>query len=194
MTQRVDAPDSSALVVGYVAGAHGVHGLVRVHLHDADSESLAPERKVALRRRNGTDEGTYVLGKIAPIPGKPNRRRVKLAGVDTREAAEALKGCEVLIERDQLPALSDDEFYLVDVIGRPVQRERDGEVQDLGTVVGLTTNGAQDLLEVQWRDPGGKAQTWLMPVVPSLLVELTEQRVLVDLPLGMLPEGLEDDD
>jgi len=193
MTQRADAPDSSALVVGYVAGAHGIHGIVRVHLHDADSESLAPDRQLILRRK-GQDEGTVVVGSVAPVPGKPNRRRVKLEGIGSRDAAEALKGCELLIERDQLPALSDDEFYFVDVIGRPVQRERDGGLQDLGTVVGLTTNGAQDLFEVQWRDPGGKAQTWLLPVVPPLLVELTEERVLVDLPLGMLPDGLEDED
>ncbi len=193
MTQRVDAPDSSALVVGYVAGAHGIHGVVRVQLHDADSESLAPDRQVILRRK-GKDEGTYEVASVAPVPGKPHRRRVKLSGIRSRDDAEALKGCEVLIERDQLPDLSDDEFYLVDVIGRPVQRERDGTVQDLGTVVGLTTNGAQDLFEVQWRDPGGQARTWLLPVVPQLLSEITEQRVLVDLPLGMLPEGLEDED
>lgn len=184
-------PSDTALVIGYVAGAHGTHGGLRVQLHDARSEALAPGRRVILRRQ-GEVLGHYEVRIAAPVPGKPARRRVTLHGVDHRDAAEALRGSELVMERDQLPPLSEDEFYLADVIGRPVQRQRDGWLEDLGEVVGLTSNGVQDLLEIEWRAPAGQAETWLLPVVPELLVEVSERRLLVDVPLGMLPDALED--
>lgn len=192
MTERRDDAPETALVVGYVAGVHGIRGAVRVHLHDPDSDALGPGRTLALRR-DGQSVGTVVVVAAGPVPGKPSRRRVTLEGVTDRSGAEALRGCELLVERDELPPLADDEFYLADAVGLPVERERDGQVQALGRVVGLTSNGVQDLFEVQWREPGGRARTWLLPVLPQTIVEVTADHVRVDLPLGMLPEALEGD-
>ena len=182
--------DPALLVVGYVAGPHGVRGAVRLHLHDPGSSTLAPGRRLVLRR--GEEEiGHHEVSRVDPVPGKPGRLRVVLTGVPGRDEAEALRGCEVLVDREQLPALADDEFYLADAIGRPVQREADGKA--LGTIVGLTSNGAQDLFEVEWRAADGKRHTWLLPVLPDCIVEVDDERVRVDLPLGLLPEELEPD-
>jgi 16S rRNA processing protein RimM len=184
---RDDEPGESLLVVGYVAGPHGVRGAVRVHLHDPRSHALEPGRRVVLRR-DGRALATHEVRASDPVPGKPGRLRVTLAGVPGRDQAEALRGCELLVDRHELPALADDEFYLADALGLPVVRQRDGRA--LGTVVGLTSNGAQDLFEVEHRDADGRARTWLLPVTPHHVVEVGD-RVLVDLPLGLLPEELE---
>ena len=120
--------------------------------------------------------------------------RVQLVGVTDRDQAEALRGRELWLARADLPALARDEFYLADIIGLPVERVRpDGRVQPLGTVVGLTSNGAQDLLEVEFQVEGRRPDTWLLPALPQFIVEV-EGRVLVDLPLGMLPDSLAGDD
>jgi len=193
MTRPADGPSASALVVGYIAAAHGVHGGLRVHLHDPASEALASGRAIVLRRGD-QPAGRFVIDAVASVPGKPNRRRITLEGLTYRDEAEALRGCEVLVERDQLPPLADDEFYLADVVGRAVQRQREGGPQHLGEVVGVISHGMQDLFEVRWRDPSGRAHDWLLPVVSPLLVDVGPQRVLVDLPHGMLPEALEVDD
>lgn len=185
---RDDDPGASLLVVGYIAGAHGVRGMVRVHVHDPRSTTLEPGRRITLRR-NGKVVATHEVGQVDPVPGKAGHLRVALAGVPGRDEAEALRGCELLVERGELPELADDEFYLADAIGRPVQRERDGVA--LGTIVGLTSNGVQDLFEVEWRSPDGRTHEWLLPVLPEHIVEVGEDRVLVDLPLGLLPEALE---
>jgi len=42
---------------------------------------------------------------------------VRLEGVETREAAEALTGAAIEIERTQLPALGEREYYQSDLIG-----------------------------------------------------------------------------
>lgn len=185
---RDDDPGASLLVVGYIAGSHGVHGAVRVHIHDPRSTTLEPGRRITLRR-GGKVVATLEVGRVEPVPGKPGHLRVALVGVPGRTEADALRGCELVVDRGELPELADDEFYLADVIGRPVQRERDRMA--LGTIVGLTSNGVQDLFEVEWRGPDGRTHAWLLPVLPDCIVEVGEDRVLVDLPLGLLPEALE---
>ena len=179
-------------MVGYVAGAHGIHGALRIHLHDPDSVALAPGRALYLRRE-GAALGSFEVIAVEPVPGKPGRRRLRLRGVADRDAADALRGAELCIDRAELPPLRDDEFYLADAIGLPVERERDGRIESLGEIVGLTSNGVQDLFEVRWREPGGRAHTWLLPVLPAIVVEVTAERVRVDLPHGMLPDALEGD-
>ncbi len=191
MTERPDdAGQAPPLCLGYVAGVHGVRGGLRMHLHDAGSDAVAPGRRVVLRRDEG-QATEYEVESVGAVPGKPHRRRVTLVGIVGRDAADALRGSTVFIDRQQLPALADDEFYLVDTIGLPVEREHAGVVQGLGEVVGLASNGAQDLLEVKWQPPAGPGQQWLLPVLPHTIVEIDAQRVLVDLPRGMLPEALE---
>jgi 16S rRNA processing protein RimM len=185
---RDDDPHASLLVVGYIAGAHGVRGGVRVHLHDPSSAALVPGRRVVLRRA-GQAIGTHEVRQVDPVPGKPGRLRATLHGVPGRDEAEALRGCELLVDRGELPALADDEFYLADAIGLPVRRAHDQAA--LGTIVGLTSNGVQDLFEVEHRDADGHLHAWLLPVLPDHIVALDETGVTVDLPRGLLPDALE---
>ena len=184
------AGDGAALAVGYVAGAHGVQGVVRVQLHDPDSRAVAAGNELILTRDDEEVARRRVV-EAAVVPGKPGRFRVTLEGIDDREAADALRGCGITVARDQLPALDDDEFYLADAIGCPVQRiEDDGRRTDLGRIVGLTSNGVQDLFEVEWIDPDDLQHRWLLPVMPSIVREVGEA-VVVDLPAGFLPDALE---
>ncbi|MEX1361624.1 MAG: ribosome maturation factor RimM [Nannocystaceae bacterium] len=190
-SEPVERPGEPPLELGVVIGAHGIAGVLRILLHAPDSDALQPGRTVALVR-DGARVTELTVEAVAPVPGKPNRRRLTAAGLRDRDEAEALRGCELWMSRDELPPLADDEYYLADAIGLAVQRERDGAVQALGKVTGLTSNGVQDLFEVSWRGPDGRARPWLLPVLPHTIVDIDGQRILVDVPLGMLPDGLED--
>jgi ribosomal 30S subunit maturation factor RimM len=96
------------------------------------------------------------------------------------------------VERDQLPELAEGEFYLSDALGLPVYRAREsGELQALGTVVGISSNGLQDLLEIEWRDPSGRRYEWLVPALPAFIRTLDRDGIVVDVPHGMLPEPLD---
>lgn len=182
----------SRLTVGYVAGAHGVTGTVRIQLFDRDSHALeAGAELVLVDRKTKAEVDRKVLRSVAMVPGKP-AARVSLEGVSGREAAEALRGLTVEVERAGLPELDDDEFYLADAIGLSVERTlEDGTVQALGKIVAVTTNGAQDLFEIEFFGDGGRAQRWLIPVLPGFVKDVDDTRVLVDPPQGMLPEALE---
>ena len=177
----------STLGVARIVAAHGIRGGVRANLYDAASEALAVGRKIHL----GEGGPIATIVEFARVPGK-DAVRLRLSGVADRDQAEALRGVELHVDRALLPPLADDEFYLDDAIGLPVERRRDdGSIQALGLVTGLTSNGAQDLFEVEWIDAAGRAHEWLLPVLPNFIEAIDEARVRVRLPIGLLPAALE---
>ncbi len=180
--------------VGYVAGAHGIQGDVRIHLLDPKSEALAAGSTVALvRRDSGEEVGTFTIERLDPVPGKGGRCRGALEGVRGRDRAEALRGCTIFVSRADLPPLEEDEFYLADAIGKQVFATRaDGSATPVGKIAGLMTTGSQDLFEVEFTNAKGRVEQWLLPVLPDFVREVADEGVLVDLPSGMLPEELEE--
>ena len=188
MAKETAAP---RLSVGYVAGAHGVRGMVRIQLFDGHSEALRSGVELVLvDRQSKAVVGRRVATSVALVPGK-SAARAELEGVGDRAAAETLRGLTVESKRGVLPELDDDEFYLVDAVGLTVERElADGTTQSLGKVVAVTTNGAQDLFEIEYFERG-RARRWLIPVLPGFVRDVDARRVLVDPPEGMLPEALE---
>jgi len=156
--------------VGAVAGAFGVKGEVRLKSFCADPRAIAGYGP--LWSEDGARSFVVSLG--ASVAGGLAAR---LSGVQTREAAEALRGARLYADRSALPALGDDEFYHADLIGLTVA-DTGGAV--LGQVAAVLNHGAGDILEV--RRPGGAAL--LLPftraVVPT--VDLAAGRIVADPP------------
>jgi 16S rRNA processing protein RimM len=171
--------EASHLQLGYVAGAHGVHGGLKVKLFNPDSTAIDVGARLVLRLPEG-EARTVVVSRVA----HGGVLRVWLDGVDDREAADALRGHELWIDRAELPALGDDEYYLADLIGLEVVRERAGVSESLGRITGVTSNGAQDLLCVRLR-----GREWLLPALPPFILALEKHRVLVDVHDDMLPDA-----
>lgn len=174
------------LPIAVVTGAHGIHGGLRIKLADPQSRTLRAGLKIELWRQG--DRRACTVQRISRIP-HGDRARLFLAEVRDRAAAETLKGWEIRVRRADLLPLEEGEFYLADVIGLPVRRrQEEGTLECLGTVVGVVSNGAQDLLEVEWLTAGGKRETWLLPVLEQFVREVSDDAIMVDVPEGMLPE------
>lgn len=177
------------LQLGYVAGVHGVRGGLRVKLFNPDSNILEAGCRVWLVQAEGgaaeNAEG-FEVARVSPKPGSA-LLRLWLVGVDGREAAEELRGRQLWVSRRDLPELADDEFYLADLIGLEVRRAKAG-APSLGTVVGVTSSGAQDLLSVRL---GGRE--WLLPAIAPFIVDLQVDAdpplVIVDVHDDLLPDG-----
>lgn len=182
MSDSAPRAGGDRLVVAVVGAPHGVRGGLRVRVVAAlGAAALPPGAHAWLGGRS------YEVLRCEAVPGS-DRARLFLAGVDDRDAAETLRGVEVEIERGSLPDLEDDEFYLADVIGHRVRAASDRS--DYGVVVGVTSNGAQDLLEIEYASRP-RSRTWLLPALPHFVVAVEEDAVLVDVPTGMLPSALE---
>ena len=126
------------ILVGRVAGAFGVKGEVRITTFTA--EPLAVRAYGALLREDGAPGLTLLSAR--EVKGGVIAR---VAEVQTRDQAEALRGLKLHVAREALPEPDEDEFYLADLIGMAVEAA-DG--QPLGQVRSVQDFGAGDLLEV----------------------------------------------
>jgi 16S rRNA processing protein RimM len=163
------------ILVGAILGAFGVRGEIRVK-----SFTAAPENVFAYGPL--LDESGRVV--LTPKKWRPlnDALAVTAPEVPTREAAEALKGTRLYVQRDALPAIEDDEYYAADLIGCAVVGV-DGAT--LGLVKAVNDYGAGDLLEI---DQSGRV--WRLPFtnenVPT--IDLKTRIITVDPPTGLLPE------
>jgi 16S rRNA processing protein RimM len=157
--------------IGKVVRPIGLHGFIGVAGTDG---ALGTLRRLALRRE-GEAEREYDVLEARP-QGKLWAAR--LEGVATREEAEALVGCEVLVERAALGEAGQDRHFWADLEGLPVVTVG-GEL--VGEVTGLMETGAVDVLVVA----GARGEV-LIPLAPYVTVDREAGRVVVDPPEGLL--------
>jgi 16S rRNA processing protein RimM len=130
------------LLVGRVSGAFGVKGELRIAAYTDDPAALVRYRD--LKRADGSPGLTLTTG-------RPHKDALvaRAAEVATREDAEALRGLELFVPRDLLPAPDEDEFYLADLIGLAAVTP---EGAPLGRIKSVQNFGAGDLLEIAPED------------------------------------------
>ena len=106
---------------------------------------------------------------------------MSLAGVASREAAEALRGATILARSGDLEELPPGEFYAYELVGCAVEDESGRSV---GVVKSVWDAGGRNLLVIE--DTRGGEQ--LVPAVEPLLreVDLEARRIVVDPPPGLL--------
>ena len=154
--------DPVRLEVGRVGRAHGLRGEVHVVAVTNRSERFAPGSRLFVGDRELVVESARASG---------SGWVVKFAGVDDREAAEALRA--MIVYGDALGAAPEGELWVHEVIGAEV-RDRSGA--RIGQVDAVQANPAHDLLVL---DSGA-----LVPMV--FVVEHEPGVVVVDLPDGLL--------
>ncbi len=147
--------------MGRVAGAYGVRGWLKVAPGGGVRDTLAAAQEWWIGATAYAVEAAKAHGASVVA---------KLAGMESREAAQRLQGEEVSVRREALPPPGEGHYYLDDLMGLEVVNEQ-GE--RLGVVKRMFSNGAQDVMEVA----GGR--THLMPWVPAVVKA-------VDLPRGQI--------
>ena len=98
----------------------------------------------------------------------------KLAGIDDRDASEALGSCYFGAPRDALPPPAQDEYYWADLVGLEVVNAVSAS---LGKVTELFSNGAHDVMRI-----GAGKDERLVPFVPAVVrkVDLAAGRIEVE--------------
>lgn len=164
----------SRVCVGAVAGSFGVRGEVRLKSFTADAQAIAAYGPVE------TEDGTksFDIELTRPVKGGFAAR---LSGIVSKEAADALKGTRLYIDRARLPDPEEDEYYHADLIGLAVH---DTGGAHLGDVKAVLNHGAADLLEL--RLPGSP-KTVLLPFTKAIVptVDLKAGRIVADPPEGL---------
>jgi 16S rRNA processing protein RimM len=151
------------IALAAVAGAHGIKGEVRLKLFTDSVDSLARHKILFVGGEERQIRDLRAGGKTAIA---------RFDGISDRNAAEALRGTLIEIDRTALPPLEEGEYYHADLVGLPCV---DAEGETVGTVAGIENFGAGDLLEILL--PDGKRS--LIPFRDPIAV-LGEDRVTVD--------------
>jgi len=127
--------------MGRIAAPFGIKGWVKVQPFSEDPGTLLDFESWRVGR--GAQHSHYSV-EAAQEHGKA--LVAKLAGIDDRDAAYALRGQEISVAKSALPPPQDNEYYWSDLIGlRVVNREG----VELGTVDSLMESGTNDLLVVK---------------------------------------------
>jgi 16S rRNA processing protein RimM len=146
---------SDPVVIGVVAAPHGTRGTVRVraigsgrHLREGVEPLVAGWRR-----------------RISHVRKTPRGFLVDLEGVGDRSGAAALRGEELVLDRQELDAPGEGEFYVDDLIGLTAVSDA-GEV--FGTVEETFETPAHEVLVVRKEEE---------PDAPPLYVPFTLEHV-----------------
>jgi 16S rRNA processing protein RimM len=176
------APD--LLVVGRLVAAQGLAGELRVlPLSDFPQRFTSPGPRWL--QAPGKPALAVELRSGRQLPGK-ELFVVRFAGIDSRDAAEALVGQELLVPASDRPRLEPGEFHLLDLVGLEVRLMTPAAI---GRVLDLIHAG-NDLLEVQLSDPaaGTAGRRLFIPFVQAIVpvVNLAEGWIGLTPPPGLL--------
>lgn len=95
---------------------------------------------------------------------------VGFSEIMSRNEAEALRGAEIFVERNEA-VLAEGEFFHDDLIGFAVATD---EGKDLGLLREIYSTGANDVYEV-----GTDEQTWLIPAIKDVITKIDKDRRLI---------------
>ena len=159
---------SSLIEVGLVGAPFGVRGWVKLRSYMQPPGRLLEQRNLTLRV-----DGAWRTYGIEARGRSAGQLTVKLAGVEDRDQAAALRGAQVGIARDELPPTAEKDFYRADLIGCEVVNLAGAR---LGVVQHFVEMPAHALMVVR-----GDREYWV-PAVPQHLkrVDLAARRVVVD--------------
>jgi 16S rRNA processing protein RimM len=169
----VGKPPSSDLadpvVIGVISAPHGVRGTLRVrppgsgrHLRRGVEPIVDGERRRILASRQ-----------------TPKGFLVDLDGIGDRELAGSLRGSELILDREELDAPDEEEFYVGDLVGLEVYDEAGSRV---GSVSDVLETPAHEILLI-WddvEDPTEHYVPFTYEHVPT--VDPEGGRVVVNLP------------
>jgi 16S rRNA processing protein RimM len=174
------------VLMGVIGRPHGVRGLVHVRSYTEDPSDLpdyGPFSDERGRRFNlrWASEGVAVLTELVDGQKVP---------VPDRTAAEKLVNVKLYVERDQLPATDEEEFYLVDLVGLQAVKP-DGSA--LGTVQAVHDYGAGTSLEIGGDDHPALLVPFTRACVPDVNVPARRLVVVPPAEVVVAPDAAEPD-
>lgn len=194
------------LIVGRIVKSHGIRGEVVVDIRtDSPEERFVPGATLLVRAPHRHADATTLPAQLTIAAARQHSGRL-LVCFDTitdRTAAEALRGCHLLVDSANLaPLEDDDEFYDHELLGLKVlllARDSDGEPDTdatptgpIGTVAEIMHTAAGEILAIATpNDVPTGGQEILVPFVAQFVpqINLEHGTLTVCPPDGLLAPG-----
>lgn len=162
--------------VGKILNFHGVKGEAKLGYTKNREEFLTKLETVYIQSHN-----EYKEFKISNIKFTPKCAIIKFEGIDSLNEILEYKGCLIFVnEASVREHLEDDEFLIDELVGLNVY---DGDTR-IGSVVGVSNNGASDLLSVKTNSKN----ICLVPFVKAIVlsVDIKTKRIQINNIEGLL--------
>lgn len=169
--------------VGRVARAHGLRGQLRLNTFDHAAPSLQAGVTVQLHLPGGAVRPAL----LREVHRVTDGVLVRVDGVADKTAADALRGAEVHVPEDALPALADGEHWVFRMAGSRVVAP-DGRA--LGEVITVDEGPAHPVLRVRTPDGREREVPWVAALVRG--VDAAARTVTVEPLPGLLDDEAED--
>lgn len=161
-----------------IGAPHGVRGEVRVKTFTGDPLALGDYGPLY-----AADGRSFTIAAVRPAKNVVVARFKEIA---SREAAEAVTGTELFVDRAALPDdLEEDEFYHADLIGLAIRDETGAKI---GKVTAIQNFGGGDIVEASL---GGRRSVMIpftLAAIPEIAI--AEGFIRVDtLAAGLVDDG-----
>lgn len=158
------------IIVGRINGVHGLRGWVKVFSYTRPISNILDYSPWQLQQQQ---RQTTVKVLNAKLHGKGII--AQLEDVNSPEAAALLRGCDIAIQRQQLPTTDLNEYYWLDLIGLTVINQQG---INLGQVTSLLETGSNDVLVVK----AAEVERLIPFLIPEFVqrVDLQQRQIVVD--------------
>lgn len=167
-------------LVGKVKEAHGLKGDLYILILSGDVSWLSKLKEFELRAKGSATDAAGTKYKVERAKPFKNGFIVKAAEITDRNQSEAVEQMDFYIADDLLISKPGEGIYLSEIMNFKL---KDTEQNTLGEIIGLSSNGVQDLLTV--KTATGQAE---VPFVDAFLkkIDFKHQYIVMDLPEGLL--------
>ena len=162
--------------IGKILNFHGVRGEAKLGYTKNREEFLSKLKTVFIQV-----SGEYKEFEITHLKFTPKCAIIKFKGIESLNEILEYKGCVVFVEENiAREHLEEDEFLIDELVGLNVY---DGEKR-VGSVVGVSNNGASDLLSVKTLSKN----ICLVPFVKAIVtsVDIKTKRIQINNIEGLL--------
>ena len=170
------------LIVGLITSCHGINGQVKVKsLSDFEERFIKPGLRWLQKENEPPSKIELISG--FKNPGKETFI-LRFKGISTRNHAEKLKNCKILVKTNKLPKLNKEEFHLLELINLQVKMLENEELKIIGKVIDLE-NEKNNLLVIELFQNQKKV---LVPFVKEIvpLIDIKNNFLIINPPNGLL--------
>lgn len=164
--------------VGKIVNFHGIHGEAKVGYSKNQQDFLVSLNSVFIKKDND-----YMELEISSVRSNKNFLIIKFKGIDSINDILQYKGELLFVEEHFIREnLDEDEFLIDEMVGLEVFDNNDG--RKLGFVIGVSNNGASDLISVKTNSK----KICLIPFVKAIVpvVDITSKKIMINNIEGLL--------
>lgn len=163
--------------VGKILNFHGIQGEAKIGYSKNQQDFFKKLKSVYIKK-----DSDYVESEISSLRFHKDFALIKFKGIDSVNDLIPLKGCLIFVEKTFIREnLDEDEFLIDELTGLEVV---DAEDNFLGVVVGVSNNGANDMISVKSKSKNISLVPFVKELVPK--VDIKNKKITVNNIKGLI--------